>query len=211
MIYFMKKLFLTITLFLMAITIFHAVETGLTGNDQQEYLNFTRHHDISMGATTLGPTAPSVVKTGAAICFAFDADAEEAGIIMEIPLEWNGASNMAFNIHWHSESGDPVQNGETVKWDIEWYANKSSENVAVDNGTAATGTATYTEAESPGVDKEHSMSSIILPYTGGNQPLEVNDRLFLRFDRDVSGDSYSGQAIVCQVEVTYTSNKLATH
>lgn len=205
-----KKILFTICglLLLTGIGTAYAVQTGLSGVNQHTFQPYTRHHDVPMGATTLGPTAPAVVKTGTAICLGFDADAEEVGISVEIPAEWDGASNMTFNIEWHAQSGDVIANGETVKWDAEWRSIADGE--AIDNGALASGTVTFTGGTSE-TDKETYKSSITIAYTGGNQPLTVNDWLVLRFDRDVGGDSYSGDAVVCKVELEYTANKLATH
>lgn len=179
------------------------------GEDFGSGLNYTKHHDLNIGAAILGPTAPTIVKTGTAIGRAFDADAEEVGFNVEIPTEWDGASNMTLNITWHAQSGDAIASGETVKWDSEWRSIVTGE--AVDNGTVASGTVTYTESGGDDIDKQTYMSSITIPYTGGNQPLTSGDTLFLRMDRDVSGDSYSGQAIVLKVEIVYTANRTGTH
>lgn len=203
----MKKIFLAMmALFISSHA--YAIESGLTGQDQEIYLSYQRHHDIPIAAASLGPTAPSVVKTGTAICFAFDADAEEAGIVIEIPHEWIGTSDLEFNIEWHLQSGDVIAAGETVKWDVEWHS--IAEGEPIDNGTVATGTVTYTQ-DGAGTDKQTINSSITIPYTGGNQPITAEDWFLLTFNRDVSADTYSGDAIICKTELEYIANKLATH
>lgn len=198
-----------VSVFLISSWIAYAVSTGLTGLDQQKFLTYTRHHDIPAGSVQLGPTAPSIDVTDTALCVAFDADAEQIGLVAEVPDEWTGLGDFTLDIDWHPEDGDQIQNGETVKWDISWRSIEYGE--AIDNGTVATGTVTYTEAGSPGIDKEYIDSEITIPFTGGNQPLEAGDNMMILFDRDVSGDSYSGDAIVCQWYFVYSANKLATH
>ncbi len=167
--------------------------------------DYTRHHDITMGAATTGPTAPSLTTVGTFRGLGFSADNETVNFALEVPADWNGTSNMTLVIHWHSASGDVIANGETVKWDGTYRSIASGE--AVDNGTAVTATATFTGGASE-TDKEHYETSITIVYTGGNQPLAVGDDIGFQLDRDVSGDSYSGAGIVYKIDLVYTSNTI---
>jgi len=173
-----------------------------------EFTSYTRHHDILPNAASLGPTAPDTVIQDTFVGLGFDADAETALITVEVPPEWTGASDMCLNVIWMAESGDAVADTETVKWDVSYRSVAEGENT--DNGTVVTATQTHTQSGAGG-DKELYKTCITIPYTGGNQPLAANDTLGIQFDRDVSGDTYSGEAIVVRWELEYNANKLGTH
>ena len=172
------------------------------------FASYTRHRDIEAGGATVGSTAPTPTTIGTARGLGFDADAEVVHFESEIPSDWDGISNFTILVHWYSTSGDAVANGETVKWDITYRSIAVGE--AVDNGTVVVGTVTFTGGASE-TDKELYESSITIVYTGGNQPLTVGDRLLIQFDRDKSGDTYSGMGIVMDWDVTHTANTLPEH
>lgn len=206
----MKKLFYTIIIFgsLLWGMGAHGVQTGLTGVDQEHFRSYTRHHDVQSSEASQGATAPTPVTIGTARCLGFDADAEVVFLNIEIPSEWDGASDMIFRIHWISESGDALADGETVKWDATYRANAPG--VAIDNGTAVTATATHTQVGA-GIDKEHLMTNITIDYDNVNQPLIADNGLYIQFNRDMSGDTYTGDGVVCRWDLQYTANKLPTH
>jgi hypothetical protein len=176
------------------------------------YLNpYTRHIDILPSASTLGPTAPTPTTTGNARGLGFDADGELAFIEYEVGDDWDGVSDMIFQIIWHPESGDAIADTEQVKWNIAY--NSIAQGEAVDNGTEATATTTYTQSGA-GTDKEVIETDITIAYTGGNQPLTTGDTVFIKFNRDVTGEgvnSYSGLAIVERWEIKFNANKRAYH
>ena len=166
---------------------------------------YTRHIDVEIGAATLGPTAPTAVTVGTFRGLGFDADNEEAFVNYEIPADWDGASDMAFELHWYPTAGDVIANGETVKWDATYRSIAAGE--AVDNGTVVSTTSTFTGGASE-TDKEHYETSITIDYDNVNQPLTAGDDLGIQFDRDVTTDTYSGAGIVYRIDLTYTSNTL---
>jgi hypothetical protein len=170
---------------------------------------YTRHIHIPVSAATLGPTAPALVVTGTTGCLGFDRNVEVAHLAIDLPADWVGSENVTLRPCWHAESGDQIAQGETVKWNVSYHATVPGE--AVDNGTTATATATYTEASNPGVDKESIFTDITLAYDNGNQPLVADDCIRMAFLRDVDTDTYSGDAIVCGWVLEYRSNKLSTH
>ncbi len=177
------------------------------------FASYTRHHDLQIGAAVLGPNAPDAITTGTSRGFGFDADNEAVFVAVEVPSEWDGASNFSLNIHWNGENGDAVANTEKVKWDAHYHSVVIGE--AVDNGTLVTATTTFTGGASEG-DKETYQTVLTIVYTGGNQPLTVGDQLYIQIDRDVTGEAgggggYSGQAIITSVELEYTAIALATH
>jgi hypothetical protein len=173
--------------------------------------SYDRHIDILPSSATLGPSAPTPTTTGNARGLGFDADGELAFIEFEVGDDWDGASNMTLQIIWHPESGDAMLDTEQVKWNIAY--NSVAQGEAVDNGTEATATTTYTQSGA-GTDKEIIETDITIAYTGGNQPLAVGDTVFIAFNRDVTGEganTYSGLAIVERWEMKFNANKRAYH
>lgn len=181
------------------------IESGKGGLIIPEY---TRHFDVMPSSALLGPTAPTVDVQDTFAGLGFDADAEAAYLDIEVPDEWVGISDMTLEVVWMPESGDAIADTETVKWDISYRSIADGE--AVDNGTVATATATYTQSGA-GTDKELIKTEITLDYDGANQPLTIGDTLGIKFDRDVTGDTYSGKAIVVRWELYYTANRPGTH
>ncbi len=177
------------------------------------FASYTRHIDLDIGAAVLGPNAPTATTIGTSRGLGFDADNQAIYVEFDIPSDWDGASNMNFNIHWHGTSGDAVANTEKVKWDSHYRSVAIGE--AVDNGTLVTATTTFTGGASEG-DKETYQTVIVIVYTGGNQPLTAGDILYMQIDRDVTGEaggggSYSGLGIITLVELEYTSIANASH
>lgn len=166
---------------------------------------YIRHHDIMASSAILGPTAPSAVTIGTFRGLGFDADAEQAFFAPEVPTDWNETSDMALVVHWFPTSGDAVANGETVKWDISYRS--IAEGEAVDRGTAVTITATFTGGASE-TDKEHYETILIIDFDNADQPLSVDDDIGFQFDRDKTGDTYSGAGIVYKWDLVYTSNTI---
>ncbi len=210
----MKALKLTV-LFLLLASVCFSQTTGGAGNANIWNLNsgivfttYQRHHDISVGAAVLGPTAPTPTTIGTARGLGFDADAEVVNFAIEIPSEWNGISNMTVIVCWVPTSGDAVAENETVKWDVTYRS--IAEGEAVDNGTQTIATATFTGGVGE-TDKEHYMTDITIVYNDGNQPLTAGDTFFVQFDRDVGVDDYSGSGIVMRWELEYTAVRLASH
>ena len=171
---------------------------------------YTLNHTVSAGGATLGPTAPSKVVKDTSVLVCFDADAEQVGIEYEVPDEWIGTTDIMLKVYWTFEDGDVPQLNETVKWDIS-YRSIVWGTEDTDNGTVATGTVTYTEGSDPGDDKNTVESEITLPYDDANQPLTAGDLLVILFDRDVTGDSYSGDACIVKWETALDANSFATH
>lgn len=165
--------------------------------------NYLRHHDITISSATLGPNVPTATTVGTFRGLGFDADNEAVYFVIEIPPDWNAVSDMTLVVHWFSTSGDIIANGETVKWDASYRS--IAEGEAVDNGTVVVATGTFTGGASE-IDKEHYQTPLTIVYSGGNQPLVAGDDIGFQFDRDVSGDTYSGAGIVYKVDLVYYSN-----
>lgn len=214
----MKTLKFTV-LFLLLASVCFSQTTGGSGHANVWSLNsgivwttYTRHHDLQIGAATLGPNAPDAITIGTSRGLGFDADNEAVYVVSEVPGEWEGASNFTLNIYWQGENGDAVANTEKVKWDAHYRSVATGE--AVDNGTLVTATTTFTGGASEG-DKETYVTQITIVYTGGNQPLTVGDQIYIQIDRDVTGEAgggggYSGQAIITKTELEFTAIALAT-
>lgn len=184
-----------------------------TFGDAPVYADYTRHHDLQIGAAVLGPNAPTATTVGTARGLGFDADNEAAFVAVEVFSEWDGSSNMSARIHWYPTSGDAVANTEKVKWDAHYRSIAVGE--AIDNGTLVTATTTFTGGASE-TDKESYETVITIAYTGGNQPLTKGDQLVIQIDRDVTGEaggggSYSGMGIITKVELEYTAVANGSH
>lgn len=203
----LKKIITIIISLLLIGGVVYATQTGLTGINQEEFLPYTKHHHFDAGAASLGPTAPTVDQTGTAICLAFDNNNEQVGLSAEVAEEWDGASDMQFNIDWYPQDGTAIGAGETVIFDLSWRAIAYGE--AVDNGTVATATITYTQSGG-GTDKEYIDSTTTIAYTGGNQPLTVDDNILFTFSRDFTADTYGADVVVCDWYLNFTANKLPT-
>ena len=208
------KLLKVIPLFLLIAFPCLSQTTGGAGHDNVWNLNsgivfttYERHHDIAVGAATLGPTAPTPTTVGTARGLGFAADNEVVHFAIEIPDEWNGSSNMTLVVCWYPTAGDAVAENETVKWDATYRSVAVGQ--AVDFGTQTVATVTFTGGASE-TDKEHYMTEITIVYNDGNQPLTAGDTFFVQFDRDVGTDTYSGSGIVNRWELRFTAISLAT-
>ncbi len=169
---------------------------------------YTRHHDIGAGAATTGPTAPTLTTIGTMIGLAFDADAELAGLNVEVPEDWIGTSDMTLTVHWVPEAGAAMTNGQTVIWDARYHSVTVGE--AIDAGTLVTASATYTQSGA-GTDKEDIATDITIDYDHADQPLTSGDTLTILFDRDMTGDSYGSDAVVIMWELEYTATGMPQH
>jgi hypothetical protein len=191
----MKKAILFISLFftinLVYSQIFYTDEirsdsiSGLSGdtlniNGEVRLESYNRHHDIVAGAATVGSTAPTPTTVGTYRGLAFDANAEVVHFVVEVPVDWDTTSDMALVIHWYSEDGDIIQNGETVKWDATYRV--TAEGDSVDHGTVVVATATFTGGASE-LNKEHYHTSITIDYDNANQPLVVDSDIGFLFRR----------------------------
>ncbi|MEA3430194.1 MAG: hypothetical protein U9R08_02895 [Nanoarchaeota archaeon] len=164
---------------------------------------YTRTIKIPATAARVGATAPTFHTITNTRGLAFDANAELAFIATPIPQDWNGTSDMTLITSFAPQPIDPVANGETVKFDISY--NSIAEGEAVDNGTEKTATATYTQSGGDSTDKEMILVNITIDHDNVDQPLTAGDALFIKFNRDVSTDTYSGDAIVQAWALQYTS------
>jgi hypothetical protein len=158
---------------------------------------------ITAGSATLGPSAPSFEENDHCAGLAFDADAEEVFLVLEIPDCWSGSA-VSLRIYWCPQSGDAPQLNETVKFDVTWRSiNWSTDDT--DHLTQDTGTITYTETSDPGDDKDTFISTINL--TESNQTITAGDTIVIHFDRDVGADTYSGLVIIALWEINIPQNQ----
>lgn len=169
---------------------------------------FTHEIEIEAGAATKGPTAPVFVDTAGDeyAGLAFDADAESTHIAIEVPACWDGVSDWTLEIYWTNENGVALANTETVKWDITWRSVIWGTE-QVDNGTAVTGTITYTQSGA-GNDGDTHKSTITIDYDHANQQLTVGDILAVHFDRDMTADTYASDAVVIEWHLEMTTDSI---
>ncbi|MCK5018781.1 MAG: hypothetical protein KAS32_17090 [Candidatus Peribacteraceae bacterium] len=181
----------------------------LTAGDAVTVGAWTRYLMISAGSATLGPTAPTWATHGTAGALAFDADAEVVHLTKEVPDDWDGVSDLSLDVYWTNEDGDNIADTETVIWlcsyrSIIW----GTENI--ENGTAVSPSVTYTQSGA-GADGDSHISDIVIDYDNGNQPVTAGDTIIMIFSRDMTNDTYGGDALVGQWEVEYTSVGLPNH
>jgi len=171
--------------------------------------NYTRHHDIPIEAGALGVTSPTLVSIGTFRCRRFDASAEEIYVSVEVPTEWNGASDMVLSMAAYTESGDVLGNGEVIEFDVDYRS--VAEGQPYDNGTATTIHPSVTGGGSE-PDKGLYLITAVVDYDDTNQPLADEDTIGFVINRDVgASDTYSGAVDVCRVQLIYTANALGTH
>jgi hypothetical protein len=164
---------------------------------------YTQYVDIPIASASVGASAPSLEEIGTVAGYGFDADAEELYPKIIIPLDWDGASDLTVSIYWTAESGDAIADGETVKWDVSYRCLDWGTDTA-DNGTAVDITETYTQSGA-GTDKATFVSEITIDYDDTDQPVTAGEYFAMSLTRDVTGDTYSGIAIVTNMIITYTS------
>lgn len=170
---------------------------------------YTRHHDMQIGSAVTGPTAPTFVTIGTFRCAEFDNINETISMTVEIPSEWDGVSDMALELDIFTEASDALANGEIIEFDVSYRSIAAGE--AYDDGTAVMINPTVTGGVSETEKGQYHLSATIA-YTGGNQPLTIEDNLGFTVNRDVGdSDSYSGAVYVCQVELEYTAVRLGSH
>jgi hypothetical protein len=186
----------------------YAWQTGLSGIKQEKFKDYPRHYVIQAGSAMLGPTAPTVKTIGTARALCFGTDAAAVFFHWDVGHDWNQASDYTVKLWWSADPGDPIQNGETVKWDISWYGASAGE--AIDDGTVQSASLSYTGTTGE-LDKELYVTEVSAPYSGGNQPLRVDDIIFMELHRDASGDTYSGDACLCRAEVNFNAATLPYH
>lgn len=150
--------------------------------------------DIRLGGT---PPTQDATRNG----WAFDADAESITLSRRVPEDWDGASDIVLRLWWHPESGTAITNGQTVIWKTTINSLASGE--AVDNGTEATPSATYTEAGDPGTDKELNSTDITIDYDDAGQPVAKGDTLHIALTRDFTNDTYAADAVLVRAELVY--------
>ena len=167
--------------------------------------DYTRTAKIPATSARVGSTAPTATSIINTRGLGFDADAEIAFIAVPIPSDWNGLSDLILKTSFCGTAGDAIADGETVKFDISY--NSIAANEAVDSGTEKAATTTYTQSGA-GTDKEMIIEDITIDYDNADQPITAGDALFIKFNRDVSTDTYTGAAIVQAWALQYTSNAL---
>lgn len=182
-------------------------EAAVTEEAEPVLPSRTRKIRIPPGAAFLpGSNPPTKTILGTGQGLTFDADNEKCFIECVVPPDWEGDSDLTLSVYWHPESGTAVGDGETVKWDLSYRSLAAGE--ALDNGTAAAATATETQSGA-GTDKALYKTDITIDHDDGDQPLVAGDQVVMQFDRDMTGDTYSADAVVVGWELSYSSVKAA--
>ncbi len=182
-----------------------ALADGADGVDTFELKVPTYNVDyvVNAGSAALGPTAPTDDTNNHCSGKGFDAVGETVNLKFEIPSCYVDAdsSDLTLKIYWCPTGGDAPADTEDVQFDISirsivWGTEDA------DQGTAATGTVTYTQSGA-GDDQDTFESEITIDADDANQPINAGDSLSIIFNRDVTNESnsYSGKAIVDKWEI----------
>lgn len=163
-------------------------------------IGITKTVSLDSGMFTRGSTPPTLDSTMGG--WAFDADAESMYVRFRAPDDWDGASDLALKVIWHSQASAAIAQNETVIFKYVWRATPAA--TAVDHDTAITGTVTHTEPDNPGADKGLYRTSIPIDYDGTNQVINKGDWVTGIFSRDKTTDTYASDAVVLGFELEYT-------
>lgn len=200
-------------LFLSTVTcLLGAVSTHTVGDAITYVTPFTRHTDITFGAANLGPTAPINLCNGSFCGLGFDADAEQADIIIDVPEGWIGTSDLTLTVTWTNQAADAIADTEDVDLEIE-YRSIARTGETTSNGTAVTVAADYTQSGA-GTDGELFTATFTIDFDNANQPITVDDLFMAMVTRDLTGEtnSYSGNAILGLAELAFSStNAVSGH
>ena len=172
--------------------------------------NYTKDISIPVGHAALGPTAPDNELCGTYACLGFDADAETIGLTYEVPSDYVSGIDMFLRIYWTNQAGDAIQNGETVEWEGT-YRIRDWDNEIYDGSNATAMQVVYTEAGTPGTDKDTHISSITLADDDGDNPIVAGQMIGIILNRDVTNDTYTGEPRITLFELRYTSNGIGDH
>lgn len=175
---------------------------------------YTAHIDIRPDVNRVTAFAPDEIIANNVYGLGFNAANEVAYFAFEVHHDWDGASDFNLGVIWYPESGDVIQDTEDVVWSIDWRSitSGSTGGDPINQGTVETDTVTYTQSGA-GTDMMLIESDITMAYTGGNQEIAAGDWVFIAFSRAVGSESnsYTGNAVVIDWEISYTSEDMPYH
>ena len=196
-----KRLLLIAVLVLSATAL--ASHNGTTW--EQIHDTYTRVIVIRPNAATLGPTAPSATTVGTYRGLGFGTANDELFVEAYIPDDWDGESDLTISLCWCPEDGDPLQDGETVKWSGTYRL--TAEGESLENGTAVTCADSYTQSGASAAT-ERICCDATIDWDHADQPVEAGDLLGWIISRDTATDTYSGYAVVMLIRIEYQADKL---
>lgn len=155
-------------------------------------------------ALVLGATPPTLATQGTFLGLAFDADAEAAALLVRVPDDWDGESDLTLTLYWVNEEGTAIAETETVIWLASLRSRAVGELTTDDDAVALT--ATYTETGDPtGTDLEIHATALTIDHDDEDQPLAAGDLLSILLSRDKTNDTYAADAILLGLALTYQS------
>jgi len=172
------------------------------------FAGYTREIDVAATAAALGPTAPAAVILGTsyALCFDDNDAAEVAYMQLEVPSDWDGASDATLEVYFYLVSAP--SDTETVDFVASYAAVEKNNGEQIDP-TATSASGTYTQSGA-GTAEDLLEATITIDYDDATNPLAAGDLLPIKFNRAVSGTA-SGDACVLSWHFEYTSNALPSH
>lgn len=176
----------------------------------------TVEFDRRISAANVGATAPSATTIGQARClqFAQATTAETAHIDFEVPSDWDGVSDFGIELYVFPVAGDAPADTEVVEYTATYRSVASGElydyGDAGGDGSATSIAVSYTQSGA-GVDKGRVDLTGTIDYDDANQPLTAGDQVYVVLDLNETNTTYSGDPILCNAHLSYTSIKPITH
>lgn len=180
-------------------------ESALDVNGILTVAPYERHLQIPIASAVLGPTAPSLIVYNSVVaCREFDADNEVMYATWEIGSDWVGGEDIIIEVDWLPNNA-AMSNGETVKWDLRLRTIAEGEDA---DGTLTSATATHTDVSGATLQGLISHTAITLDFDDANNPLVIDDHVYIEITRDMGGDSFASDACITAFEVIYNSDGL---
>ncbi len=143
--------------------------------------------------------------TGTCATFATDVD-DIIRFNFHMPDCWTGAADFQAKLRW-ATIGDAMTLAQTVSWQHSWRAKTVGE--ALNGGSEATQTVTYTEAGNPGTDLALIETTLTFDYDSASQPIAAGDTVYWRLQRDVDTDNYDGIVYLQELWIEYPATLLS--
>lgn len=183
-------------------------QTGDTGVDQENFIPYLRFFRVPLQEGRGPQTTPTETDMDPITAQCFDADNEELRFLWQVPNGWDESSDWYIYLIWTNEGGDPLENGETVIWFLDWRSVDHASSETYDNGSEVSASDTYTESGNPGTDKDLHLNIITIDHDHGDQVIDVEDCLIGIVRRDMTNDTATEAACLLGAKLGYYSDKL---
>jgi hypothetical protein len=169
-----------------------------------EYTNVPRYFAFgtTVGASVLGPSAPSFATCGSVAGLSFGAS-DTAQFGAGIYPCWDGVNDVVLVVGFTNTEGDVIADGETVVFDYEYRTLSPGDSASA--GTAKVITMTYTQSGA-GTACESIILTQTIDRNDGTWPYTYGDSIqgFINWD---ASSTYSGEPVVGIVFFNIPNNK----